>query len=285
MNLIKKYEPDNNRNKHISPDIIYVVHHNSHIYKLNNNLNALSQKLDKSSLIIPSIIYNTIEEYLDNLKKEKKEIENREIKIENDKKELQIKKILYTENFFKNNEKKCLHCNISLTINNTPISLYHKDGYKNICKKCNTLPVCAGIIPYFKVEIINSFENNNIIPILNNYITENIHNTIEYCNLAISKSEHGYMIETLIYIIIQSNFLKNYSTHKNNLFKLHSLLNNNYKNDNIIFNHNDIISMFNYINNIIYENYITDMKNFLISINNEYKIICYNKQFKNNDHI
>ena len=52
MNLITRFEPDNNRNKDISPDIIYVVHHNNHVFKLNNNLKSLAITVERCSLII-----------------------------------------------------------------------------------------------------------------------------------------------------------------------------------------------------------------------------------------
>jgi hypothetical protein len=46
FNVVSSYEP-NIRNKHINPQIIYVMYHNKHIYHLNHNVKSLEQKLDE----------------------------------------------------------------------------------------------------------------------------------------------------------------------------------------------------------------------------------------------
>lgn len=266
MNLIPEmcYEPEK-RNTHINPEILYVVFHNKHIYHLNHNLESLCKKISKVNNLTQITIYKTVEEYLEylnNIKEINQEKENKKIEKENKK----LEHTILQKKELNNSNLKCLKCNSILTIDTTPISLYGR-GYKYICKNCNTLPVWVGIIPYFKVNTINELENNGIIPILNNYITENIHNSIEYCNLAKSKSEHRYMIEKFLNIVIQINCFKYENNNKitNNLLKLCSFLNYNYE-DNIIFDYKNVRSICDYINKITYDTYTTDIKNFLIKI-------------------
>jgi hypothetical protein len=52
MNLIPEmcYEPEK-RNHHINPEILYVIFHNKHIYHLNHNLEALSQKTKLNTIL------------------------------------------------------------------------------------------------------------------------------------------------------------------------------------------------------------------------------------------
>jgi hypothetical protein len=109
------------------------------------------------------------------------------------------------------NRGNCLECQIKLTDINTPISFYG-NGYKSVCKKCNTIPVCAGILPYFKKNVILNFETNNIIPILIDYNYENIYNEIPYIltntNGNGDNGDQGVFIEDYIYLIINGFILK-----------------------------------------------------------------------------
>ena len=278
FNLLAFYENEKT-NSRINPKSLYVIFHNSYIYHVNHNINSFIQiKKNINTKNIKSLVYKNAEEYIDDInkkieykqKKDKDEIELKNRQIENFKK--------YEEEHFKKNHQ-CLKCKLKLTIENTPKSLYN-GLFIYVCKKCNTLPVTKGILPYFKIDLINKLELKNCIPNLNNYLIEKIHNNIEYCNLAESKSEHGYMIEALIHTIIEEQFFNNYNSSFKS--KMKYILEYNYNTD-IKFNTVQEISDF--IKKITYENYISSIKEFLIKLNNEYKIIDINKKYQNKDNI
>ena len=107
------------------------------------------------------------------------------------------------------NKGNCLKCQVKLTDINTPFSFYGS-GYKCICKNCNTIPVCKGILPYFKQDIILNLQSNNIIPNLKIYICENIYDEITYIFTDKNdKGLNGNIIECFIDFMINIFILKN----------------------------------------------------------------------------
>ena len=79
-------------------------------------------------------------------------------------------------------ERVCMDCHKSFSIIYFPISLYSKN-IKNVCMDCNTIPVCKGILPKFNTLFIKKLEIENVIPKLNLYTIEKIHEPLNYDEL------------------------------------------------------------------------------------------------------